>query len=66
MTVEPAWAVPVTVGVVTLVIRSVEEAPLSLAAVSAGVAGAGGAATTVTVPAVPSTPAQPERIAVTV
>ena len=64
MTVDPAWAVPLTVGVVTFVIPSVEEEPVSLAAVSAGVEGAGEAAA-VTVPAVPSIPVQPERTGVT-
>ena len=41
-TSEPATAVPVKVGVVTLVMLSVDELPLSLAAVKSGVPGAAG------------------------
>jgi hypothetical protein len=41
--VAPASAVPVNVGVVTLVIASVEDEPLSLAAVNVGGVGAAGA-----------------------
>src|SRR5437588_2658497 len=53
-TVLPASAVPVKVGVVTLVILSVLELPLSLAAVISGVEGAAGAAlSSVKVSAVP-------------
>src|SRR5437773_12245652 len=44
VTVLPASAVPVKVGVVTLVRLSVLELPLSLAAVRSGAAGAAGAA----------------------
>jgi len=43
VTVLPASAVPVKVGVVTLVILSVLDEPLSLAAVISGVEGAAGA-----------------------
>ena len=43
VTVLPASAVPVKLGVVTLVMLSVLEEPLSLAAVKSGVDGAAGA-----------------------
>ena len=43
VTMLPAAAVPVSVGVVSFVIRSLEETPLSLAAVSTGADGAVGA-----------------------
>lgn len=43
VTVAPASALPVNVGVVTLVILSMEDEPLSLAAVNAGAVGAAGA-----------------------
>lgn len=43
VTVDPFSAVPVNVGVVTFVIRSVEDEPLSLAAARMGAVGAAGA-----------------------
>jgi ABC-type cobalamin transport system ATPase subunit len=51
-TVNPAWAVPVNVGVVSLVRSSEFDAPLSLAAVRSGVERAGGVVSMVTASAV--------------
>ena len=47
MTAVPGSPVPVKVGEVSFVIRSVEDAPVSLSAVSATVGGDGGAVSTV-------------------
>ena len=43
VTVLPTSAVPVSTGVVTLVMLSLDELPVSLAAASAGAAGVAGA-----------------------
>ena len=53
VTVEFASAVPVNTGVVTLVILSVLDAPLSEAAVRSGALGATGTAVSNTIPPVP-------------
>ena len=52
VTVLPASAVPVNVGVVTVVILSVLDAPVSLAAVNWGVEGAAGAVVSTKTPLV--------------
>ena len=52
-TVDPSSADPASVGVVSFVIASVEEDPVSLAAVRAGVDGAAGAAVSMRTRTVP-------------
>ena len=55
VTVAPLSAVPVKVAVVSLVIPSVVEMPVSLAAVSAGVEGATGAVVSMVMVTLPDT-----------
>lgn len=59
VTVLPASAVPVKVGVASLVMSSVSEAPVSEAAARSGVEGAAGAAVSITILCLP--PANPPR-----